>query len=132
MELLGKTLRIVYGKYQKVEYKAALNLSDFAIFISRSETQGIALLEAWAMNIPTFIWDPHFMIYKERVYSQVSAAPYLSDQTGVEWFEPDQLKFIVNIWEKGGFKFSPRKQVIACFADKICAQSLLNLLGIDC
>ena len=36
-------------------------------YISRSESQGIALTEAWSMNVPTYVWDTGIFIYKNII-----------------------------------------------------------------
>lgn len=53
-----ETVRLVYGKHSREEFKATLSGSVFAVFISRSESQGLALAEAWAMDVPTLVWNP--------------------------------------------------------------------------
>ena len=53
-----------------------------AVFMSRSESQGLALAEAWAMDVPTLVWqsppgEPG------SVFSLSDPAPYLTSDTGV-------------------------------------------------
>ena len=68
-------IRITYGKYRRQEFKAALATSMFAVFISRSESQGIALAEAWSMDVPTLVWDPGELVFRGKPYEMVSACP---------------------------------------------------------
>jgi len=47
---------MVYGDYSLELWKGALVLSVAAFFMTGTESQSIALAEAWAMDIPTFIY----------------------------------------------------------------------------
>ena len=49
-----------YGRFTPAEYERALKKAKFMIYLSHSESQGMALHEAWMANIPTLIWSPGF------------------------------------------------------------------------
>src|SRR6185503_20137764 len=51
-------VRIRYAEYDGETFKRALDGAPFAVFLSTFETQGLALAEAWAMDVPTLVWDP--------------------------------------------------------------------------
>ncbi len=105
-------IRLRYGFYKKNQYKQLLNKSLFAIFLSRVESQGIALLEAWSMNVPTLVWNPQVFTLKGKVYSQVSACPYLSDATGKDWRTIQELESLLTNIQKIIPTFTPRKWVL--------------------
>lgn len=75
-------IRIRYGNYKVVKYRTVLEDARFAVFISRSESQGLALAEAWSMDVPTLVWDPEepLDVNNGKIYWPVSAAPYLNKQ----------------------------------------------------
>ena len=52
-----------------------------AVFLSSSESQGIALAEAWSMNVPTFVWNPKPKELNGRYFPSVDSAPYLTPET---------------------------------------------------
>jgi hypothetical protein len=119
-------VRIRYGHYTSKKYKEVLDIAEFAVFISRSESQGIALAEAWSMNVPTYVWDPGKFIYKNREYKEVTACPYLTDETGLRWIELNELKTIVEKTGKGAYSFEPRSYTLRSCSDKWSASDLIN------
>lgn len=119
---------IRYGKYKEDKYKKLLMDSSVAVFLSQSESQGIALAEAWAMNVPTLVWDPEKLTYKGRVYSSVSAAPYLTKYTGIKWKETADLKIIFDRINSGSLNFSPREWVLNHMSDSISANKLVQII----
>ena len=74
---------IQYGEYSQRVFRKELSKSKFAIWIGGTESQGIALMESWAMNVPTFVFrrssyfDP---ITKQKF--QASSSPYLNELVG--------------------------------------------------
>ncbi len=57
-----KTLH--YGKFQFSEYQQLLDESVAMIYLQESESQWIALQEAWIKDIPTLVWDRWYRTYK--------------------------------------------------------------------
>jgi len=118
---------IRYGCYGKNEYKILLSNVKFAIFISRSESQGLALAECWSMNIPTFVWDPNEpLIINGKMHAQVSAAPYLNKDVGMSWKTLAEFELILNNIKNILPQFNPRTWVLENMSDQICAQLFLK------
>jgi hypothetical protein len=124
-------IRIRYGNYHPSQYRTALNASDFAVFISRSESQGMALAEAWAMEVPTLVWDPGELTVKGTVFEKVSACPYLSAETGKRWVTIEELDQLVATYSRYSAQFKPRAYTIGLFSDEVCAQALLNFISLN-
>jgi hypothetical protein len=122
-------IRITYGKYHPSEFKSALESSLFAVFISRCESQGIALTEAWAMDIPTLVWDPGELVIKGWVFEKVSACPYLTDETGKTWITLKQLGELLETFDQYQSQFRPRQHTVKLFSDEVCSQELLNFIS---
>ena len=54
------------------------------VFLSTFETQGIALAEAWSMDVPAIVWDPQGQAeWRGRTFTSRSSAPFLTPATGV-------------------------------------------------
>ncbi len=121
-------IRLRYGSYNREQYKQLLNTVQFAVFISRTESQGIALLEAWAMNIPTLVWNPKELRAHGKQYSVVSACPYLSNATGTDWKHLHELTALLNNIETELKYFRPREWVLSHMTDTWSAQHMLNLI----
>lgn len=120
--------RITYGSYTPAEFRAALGRSRVAVFLSASESQGIALAEAWAMDVPTLAWDPEELVYNGRRYSTVTSAPYLGPETGARWKAVEELAALLQAVEDGRLAPSPRGWVLAHQTDAIAARNLLSVI----
>lgn len=126
-------IRLRYGHYAPEQYnytpdqyKMILNDVACAIFISRSESQGLALAEAWSMNVPTLVWDPGELHAHGRIYSTVSACPYLTQSTGCTWQQITELKNILENLPQ--YMFAPRQWVLDCMTDRASAHMLCTIV----
>lgn len=118
---------IRYGNYTQPEYKTLLGKSRLAIFISRSESQGIALAEAWSMDVPSYVFDPGEFFFTGRMIHNVSASPYLVREAGKTWNSIHELEQLLD--DKNSLAaFSPRKYALEKFTDAYCARQLLDVL----
>jgi len=104
---------IQYGEYSQKIFRKALEKSKFAIWIGGTESQGIALMESWAMNVPTFVFrrDSYFDPVTQQTF-QASSAPYLNEFVGrfseSEDFDARDLeKFIADLES-----FRPRENIL--------------------
>lgn len=122
-------------KYDIGEFKEALNRSCFAVVISDQESQGLALAEMWAMDVPTICFDPHYYMWEwegrfiERD-GDISSCPYLSEATGLRFSNFEELSHILGMLSAGEAQFSPRNWVLANMSDEVCARGFLELIGI--
>jgi len=119
---------IRYSEYDFELYLKKLHSCDAVIFLSQSESQGIALAEAWSTDLPTLVWNPGSITYNNKVIES-SSAPYLTSQTGMFFkgrsdFEQAFLSLI-----KTKEQFSPRKWVLENMSDRLCATNLLRIAG---
>jgi glycosyltransferase involved in cell wall biosynthesis len=89
----GLEYRIIeYGAYTASEYRKLLRETYGMIYWSDStESQGIALIEAWAMGVKTYIARNRHYVYQGNTYAG-SAAPYLSLDDGNFFDNWDELK----------------------------------------
>lgn len=122
-------LVLTYGNHTHNQYKAILDKVRFGVFLSRSESQGIALAEAWSTNVPTICWNPQERTNRGRIYSAVSSCPYLTRQTGNEWKTIQDLHNLLETIEHELIHFSPRKWVLNNMTDALCAQHLINAIN---
>lgn len=77
---------IEYGKHNQKDYFDKLLQSKFLIYLQISESQGLAIQEAWAHNIPTFVWNKGYIISEGIKFEGKISAPYLTNETG-EFFK---------------------------------------------
>lgn len=124
---------IKYGKYKLDDYLNVLSQSLFMISLSRQESQGIFLTEAWAMNVPTICFDPHFYHWSHdkvdvEVEGNISTCPYLSETTGMRFETFAELESILESWQRLVNGFQPRKWVETNMTDVVCAKRFIDIV----
>ncbi|CAM8436910.1 GT4_PimA-like domain containing protein [Candidatus Methylopumilus universalis] len=129
LHVLGLRFEVIfYGNYSESYYRKLLNKSLFMIYIASSESQGIALLESWSMDVPTFIFKDKFTIIKGIKFSKFSPAPYLTSATGQFWNSIGGLKRLISSFTHQ--KYQPRSYVLQYMTDKICASNFIKILEV--
>lgn len=127
-------LHIKYGNYTPAELKEKVNQCKAAIFLSQSETQGLAYQQILATDTPILAWDrcgywqdPDY--YPEKVkYGPVSSVPYWDERcgrkfTGIEDFSQDLNGFLHDI-----NKFKPRDYILENLTLEKCAEAYLKIV----
>ena len=122
-------VRIRYGEYDAETFKRALDGAPFAVFLSTFETQGLALAEAWAMDVPTLVWDPQAQTqWAGASFRSASSAPFLTDTTGLTWKTLEQLEDRVREVLTAPEQFATRAWVSAHMTDELCASDLYDII----
>jgi hypothetical protein len=117
--------QIDYGKYGRDDLRAALDGASVAVFLSPFETQGLALAEAWSMNVPTLAWDPRAAAeWRGFQFRAGSSAPYLTVETGRRWRTLDELAALL----AAPPVTQARAWVLEHMTDVVCARRLYDLL----
>jgi hypothetical protein len=115
--------------FERAEYRARLDRAELGVFLSAFETQGLALVEAWSMNVPTVVWDPRGEAeWRGRRFTAGSSAPYLTSATGVAFREIGGLRPALERALASPGSFQPRDWVLANMTDAICAKKLYELI----
>ena len=119
-----------YGDYSPGHYLEQLRESACLVYIGGSESQGLALLEAWAADVPTFVFDAprqEIQLKNHRamtlVRGQFSPAPYLGPETGALWSDPEELPDLC----AGSHRYAPRAAAVDRFSDVAAAQAYVSL-----
>ena len=82
---IGQTHRtVVYGKYKQDDFITLLNQCRYCVWLCGSESQNIAIMEAWSMDVPTYIWDERMFSYSNYTFEGASSAPYFDVECGVK------------------------------------------------
>jgi len=111
------------------EYRHLLDESQLAVFLSAFETQGLALVEAWSMDVPTAVWDPQGEAeWRGKTFQAGSSAPYLTPVTGRRWRALDELEPVLHGMLADRAAFQPRAWVLAHMTDEICARALYDII----
>lgn len=114
--------RLQYGDFSHRAYRHALRACDLCVVFGAAESQGLALVEAWSVGVPTLVFLAESWRYRDRTYP-CSAAPYLSEETGAFFASVEELGSLLARWEELAAAFDPRGWVLRNMADGICARS---------
>lgn len=127
-----RRVRSLHGEhaiFAPADYRALLAESVIGVFLSSFETQGLALAEAWSMNVPTVAWDPQGTAqWRGRTFQSRSSAPYLTPATGRTFRTLDELEPALRAALAGRASFRPRQWMLAHMTDAICSAALLAII----
>jgi len=121
---------IEYGRYKKERYFKMLNKVKFAIFLSESESQGLALQEAWMRGTPTLVWNRGVFEYKEhdiKIFGNISA-PYLTKECGIFFKDEDDFENKYKLFINNLLNFKPREYSLKNVTDKVTSGNYLELV----
>jgi glycosyltransferase involved in cell wall biosynthesis len=125
-------LRSLHGEHAMFDpgdYRRLLDQSAVGVFLSRFETQGLALAEAWSMDVPTVVWDPQGTAqWRGRTFESRSSAPYLTPATGRRWRTIDELEPALRGALADRSAFRPRAWMLANMTDARCSAALLDII----
>ncbi len=136
---LGERFQVLtYGNYQEAEYQKLLNEAKALVWVGRSESQGIALLEALSMNVPTLVWDikkfgqwegsnQAAFSANQLNFSPVTAAPYFDNTCGLKFTDQTKLEESLVEFLNQLPTFSPRKYIEDNLSLKKQAEAFLEI-----
>ncbi len=117
---------LTYGKFKQNDYFKILAKAKYEIYLSKSESQGLAMFEAWARNVATLVWETgEYKNHGTKIMGQISA-PFLSPEAGMSFGGRDDFEKKLEVFIRTDF--SPRAFVEENFTNKICSQKYLDIL----
>ena len=140
LHALQESYRIIrYGSYQEENYRKALGTAKAVIWIGRSESQGIAMMEALAMDIPVLVWDissfgewegcgHDIFTHAELDFKKATAAPYFDAQCGEIVHTATQLEERLPTFFANLGMYTPRNYIVANHTLTQSAQRFLALM----
>ena len=136
LELAQKYLRsrkisfivLKYGSYSQYQLKQILKRVTAAIWIGGTESQGLALIEFWSMNIPTLVLKKLDWFSPDGQSFSASSAPYMSDLAGIFSNSTTFSDLDFELFFSRFSEFSPRSSVKETFSLTNCASVLFKLL----
>lgn len=114
-----------YGTFKQSEYFELLEQSKYLIYLSNSESQGLAMFEAWARNVPSLVWERGVWQYGKYSWKGKTASFYVTNENGLI-FE-DFSDFLEKIKVFVAFEFQSQKYVENNFSFKKIAEKYLNI-----
>ena len=128
-----RRVRSMHGEhaiFTAADYRRRLGESVIGVFLSTFETQGLALSEAWSMDVPTVVWDPQgTALWRGRSFTSRSSAPYLTPATGRTFRTLDELEPVLRGALADRAAFRPRDWMLANMTDAICSARLLAMIS---
>lgn len=122
---------IIYGSFTKQEYQTKIDNAIGLIYLQESESQGLALQEAWIKDIPTLVRNRWYREYKGKKRNDKKiSAPYLTEESGIFFSKKEEFEKALHIFlEKIEHnQFSPRKYCLAHLSDEVCTQLYLDIV----
>ena len=120
---------ITYGQYDEDGFRRLMKKCKFGIFLTGTESQGIAYMEALSSGIPLIIIEEKVFAYSNYSFSNanVSAAPYFDDRCGEKIDINDFDLKIGSFIQKLKF-FNPREYIIENHTLEKGAQKYYDIL----
>ena len=129
-KMMGLRYKVVtYGKYTQRSFRRILRKCQAAVWLGITESQGIALLECWAMDVPTLVRSQDS--FEDNVTGKdfdSSSAPYLSRECGAQIYATDLNIDSFFTFLKESLAKSPREYVISQFSAAKMLDKLLIIL----
>jgi glycosyltransferase involved in cell wall biosynthesis len=125
----------VYGHYKEEDYLKALWACKFGCFIHRHESQGYAIQEAWACDVPLIVWDVKSQaeeigvrIFKDDSGCGVTSVPYWDERCGIKVYTSEEFlkaKHYMETADLSGLK--PREFVLENLSVQACLKKWQNV-----
>jgi hypothetical protein len=115
-----------YGFFSQKTYYELLRQSRIMIYFSSSESQGIAMQEAWSKNVPTLVYKQSFWIYGKRKF-KASSSPYLNNNCG--YFFENFNEFVIRFNKlNNNKKIKPKKWLNKKMSQDASIKNLLEII----
>lgn len=139
-ELRRRGLRVEtlsYGGYREEDLLTLSKRSRAMVYLSRHETQGIAVQQMLAAGVPVFAWDEGGFWQDPKYYPRevkfepVTSVPYWDDRCGVKFKSGADIAAAFETFWRGveGGTFCPRQMIIENLTLEKCASEYVALAG---
>ena len=132
---------IIYGNYKENDYQNELRCTRYIIWIGQSESQGIAMGEALASNIPILVWEisclghwqPSTKKEKKMIpnkwlsFTNAKVAPYFDLTCGHVINYAKEIGSGIDFMENNLDKFKPREYILKNLSLEKQAKEFVNL-----
>lgn len=124
-----KVAVVNYGSYSRREYRRLLSQSRCLIYLSRHETQGQALFEAWSCDVPSLVWDRGYWTYRDYRYVGSSSAPYLNGSHGMFFYNYENFIKVLPIFVNNYLNnlYKPRNFILNHHTLSHAARNYMNV-----
>lgn len=139
LEARGEKFTIInYGNYREADYLDLLKQAKAIVWVGRSESQGIGLLEALSMNVPALVWDVKYFgqwvgtgyeLYTdaELAFTGATAIPYFNERCGRKFIDASALETTMAEFFSALPLLSPRAYIVENLSLAKQAGAFLNI-----
>lgn len=132
---------VTYGDYKEEEYKGLLSGARYLIWLGTKESQGIALEESLASNVPIIVLDVSYVgqwvpseaekeIFTKEMAEYiggVTVAPYFDQSCGLKIKDIKKFNGAIDRMEEDWRKFEPRNFIVKNLSLEKQAKDFLNI-----
>ncbi len=125
-QVIGSRVNVfTYGSFKREDYQRVLSEAPYLIYLAKSESQGLALQEAWAHDVPTLVnksthWEAAGLSWDSP---QINC-PYLTPELGAIFEDVEELPIMIG----RVLSLHPKQHCDEHLSDRASAQKLLNLI----
>lgn len=119
-------------RYDETDYLNCLRQSKYGIILDAHESQGFAIEEALACNVPLLVWNTKSMSQEYGSnYPDIpcTTIPYWDDRCGEYFFKANELKDTFDRFVSKLNTYQPRQYVVDNLSVVSCSIKLNNLLN---
>jgi hypothetical protein len=133
---------IIYGSYNQSDYLEKLKNTKYVIWLGRQESQGIALEEAMATNVPILVWDilkiGHWSPTKKEIdiftkeeleYTNCTSAYYFDETCGIITKNIEEIEESIKKMELVWQSFKPREYILKNLSLEKQAKDFIELFN---
>ncbi|MES3005353.1 MAG: hypothetical protein V4664_00180 [Patescibacteria group bacterium] len=122
-------LVIKYGSFKHENFLSLLNKACGMIYLSSSESQGLALQEAWMRDVPTLVWDRGFWIHKGIKFEhELISSPYLTSDTGIGFKGKEDAAQKLDLFMEKLHDFKARTYCVENLSDKVTTAKYIDII----
>jgi hypothetical protein len=130
-KLKGKDMSydiVTYGNHSKESYHQKLSSTSILVYLQTTESQGLALQEAWSYDVPTLVLqNTKWQNDKYEWSDDKISAPYLTTECG-KFFTLDTLESELENMINNKKDFNSRKYCTENLSDKATTEIYLNII----
>lgn len=121
---------IKYGEYKEQDFYCLLNSCRFSILIDSTESQGIAMQEVMAYNVPLLVWDVKTWNHMGQEYEiEATSVPYWSSSCGEKFFDFQELDLTFEKFYGNLDSYTPRQFVEENISFSRSVKTLLEIMN---
>lgn len=119
-------------RYNETDYINCLHNAKFGVWLDAHESQGFALQEALACNVPLFVWSVTSMNQEAGAnYQNIPAKtnPYWDSKCGESFTNIQDIPIAFNKFIENINTYKPREYILENLSIEKCSEKFINLVN---